>query len=81
MGEGRMFYLANDARVDQPHRRCWSCGAEDTPRSEENCVRCGEALTTRRFIVSARWDEELFEPYKEMQSKLLMYPGFRAGMS
>ena len=75
LGEGRMFYLANDARVDQPHRRCWSCGAKDTPRSEENCVRCGEALTTRRFIVSARWDEELFEPYKEMQSKLLSHPG------
>ena len=52
-----------------------ACGAEDTPRSEEHCVRCGEALATRRFIVSARWDEELFEPYTDMQAKSLSHPG------
>ena len=75
LGEGRMFYLANDKRPDQPHRRCWSCLAEDTPRSEDHCIRCGSALQGQRFIVSARWDKELFQPFKAMQAKNLDHPG------
>lgn len=75
LGEGRMFYLANDNRPDQPHRRCWDCGAEDTPRSESNCIRCGKAMTAQRFIVSARWDDELFAPYQSLQERDLSHPG------
>jgi PPM family protein phosphatase len=75
LGEGRMFYLANDNRPDQPHRRCWTCDAEDTPRSETHCIRCGEALSAQRFMVSARWDTELFAPYEAFQARNLAHPG------
>ncbi len=75
LGQGRMFYLANDNRPDQPHRRCIACGAEDNPRAEEHCVRCGEALKPQRFMVAARWDTELFEPYEALQGLKLSHPG------
>ena len=30
LGEGRMFYLANDNRPDTAHRKCFECGSTDT---------------------------------------------------
>ena len=75
LGEGRMFYLANDNRPDQPHRRCWRCGAEDSPRSEASCIRCEEAFSPQRFMVAGRWDTELFQPYEAFQARTLSHPG------
>jgi len=75
LSEGRMFYLANDNRPDVGTRRCWSCGATDTPSAETHCLRCGEAFTSNRFLISARWDDELFTPYTELQTRKLEHPG------
>ncbi len=55
IAEGRMFYLVNDDRPDQPNRRCWECGSEDTPRSSHICIRCGRPMEGKRFLVAARW--------------------------
>jgi len=70
-----MFYLANDVRPDLLSRRCWSCGHDDTPRSEEACASCAEPFRDRRFLVSARWSRELFEPYLAYFDLHLMHPG------
>jgi len=75
LGEGRMFYLANDNRPDLPTRKCWDCGAEDSPRTEMHCLRCGAELVVQRFMVSVRWDTELFQPYLDFQKRRLDHPG------
>lgn len=75
LGEGRMFYLANDDRPDMAHRKCFECGATDTPRSDPHCLRCGAEMRMRRFLVSARWDEDLFRPYARYQAMGLTHPG------
>ncbi|RME20207.1 MAG: Stp1/IreP family PP2C-type Ser/Thr phosphatase [Deltaproteobacteria bacterium] len=75
LSEGRMFYLANDDRPDRPHRFCWECGCDDTPRAATSCVRCGADLRTRRFLISVRWDTAGFEPYVAFFDKQLDHPG------
>lgn len=78
LGEGRMFYLANDARPDLALRRCWSCGFNDTPRAAATCGKCGTALTDRRFLISARWRPERYEAYERFFAKRLHHPGLCA---
>ena len=75
LSEGRMFYLANDNRPDLATKRCWSCGATDTPTGETHCMRCGEEFKAKRFLISARWDDELFEPYMKLNERNLAHPG------
>lgn len=70
-----MFYLANDVRPDQPARRCWTCGHGESPRSATACVQCNTSFRDRRFLVSARWNERLFEAYLSYFSKSLEHPG------
>jgi protein phosphatase len=70
-----MFYLANDVRPDLSHRRCWTCGAGQSPRSATACVQCGDPFQAKRFLVSARWDHPLFEPYETFHQKGLEHPG------
>ena len=69
LAEGRMFYLANDVRPDLPKRKCWSCGNGDTPRSATACASCGTVFKDKRFLVSARWDQPLFEAYERYQEE------------
>ena len=75
LGEGRMFYLANDNRPDLPTRKCWECDAEDSPRPEIHCLRCGAELVVQRFMVSVRWDTELFKSYLDFQKRNIEHPG------
>ena len=75
LSERRMFYLANDVRPDLPTRRCWTCGHDDTPRSEASCAGCGAPLKDRRFLVSARWGKPRFEAYLKFFDKRLSHPG------
>ncbi len=75
LSEGRMFYLANDVRPDLPTRRCWTCGHDETPRSETACASCGAPLKDRRFLVSARWSRERFDAYLKFFDKQLRHPG------
>ena len=71
LAEGRMFYLANDGRPDQPTRRCWSCGHEDSPRTATACLNCNTPFKDRRFLISSRWDTELFDAYEAFYTKTL----------
>lgn len=70
-----MFYLANDARPDVPHRRCGSCGHAETPRESSTCESCGESLDDQRFLVSARWAPGRFDAYEAYFKKKLEHPG------
>ena len=76
LAEGRMFYLANDNRPDQPTRRCWHCGHGDSPRTATACVKCNTPFSDRRFLVSARWDRAGFEPYQQLFERGLEHDGF-----
>ncbi len=67
--EGRMFYLANDIRPDRTLRKCWACLNDESPRSARACVRCKAPLTDRRFLVSARWKVEGFQPYLDFVAR------------
>jgi len=75
LAEGRMFYLANDVRPDLPSRRCWDCGFPDNPRAASACESCGQPLRDRRFLVSARWNEDRFDAYQRYFDKGLAHPG------
>ncbi len=74
LAEGRMFYLANDARPDQPTRRCWNCGHEDSPRTASACLSCNTPFRDRRFLISSRWDTEYFDAYEKFFAKGLDHP-------
>src|SRR5262245_24774228 len=75
LSEGRMFYLANDAREDLATRRCWSCEREDNPRSATVCGNCGSPLRDRRFLVTARWAAQRYDAYVRFARKRMSHPG------
>ncbi len=70
-----MFYLANDARDDLPTRKCWECGHGDTARTSAACDQCGAPFKDRRFLVSSRWQRDLFDAYRAFHEKALEHPG------
>jgi PPM family protein phosphatase len=74
LAEGRMFYLVNDHRPDRKTRRCWECGAEESPADADACVSCGSPLQVRRFLLSSRWDRNGFEPYIAFFQKQIAHP-------
>jgi protein phosphatase len=69
-----MFYLANDARPDQPTRRCWNCGHEDSPRTASACLACNTPFRDRRFLISSRWDTDYFDAYEKYFELKLEHP-------
>jgi serine/threonine protein phosphatase PrpC len=78
LSEGRMFYLVNDDRPDQPTRRCWHCGFEGSPRTAKVCHTCGSPLVSQRFLVSSRWYSEGFRAYDQFAALRLDHPGLAA---
>lgn len=78
LSEGRMFYLVNDDRPDRPTRKCWNCGFDGAARAARLCPQCGTALSTRRFLMSARWEPEGFEPFQAFASRKFSHPGLVA---
>jgi PPM family protein phosphatase len=75
LAEGRMFYLANDLRPDRETRKCWSCEHESTPRSEAACESCKSVFKDRRFLISARWDQDAYDAYLAFCALKLDHPG------
>jgi protein phosphatase len=75
LSEGRMFYLVNDDRPDTPTRRCWTCGHDGNPRAARACTACGDALRTRRLLMSSRWAPERFDAWMAFASRRLEHPG------
>ncbi|MCB9762726.1 MAG: Stp1/IreP family PP2C-type Ser/Thr phosphatase [Alphaproteobacteria bacterium] len=76
LSEGRMFYLVTDDRPDQRTRKCWECGETKNPRAATTCMSCGAEFDPRtQFLMSARWDPEGFEPYKQFFDKRFRHPG------
>lgn len=73
-----MFYLANDVRGDLPTRKCWLCGFPDNDRDHRTCESCGKPLRDRRFLISARWQRDGFEPYQKFFLRQLQHPGLAA---
>ena len=62
-------------RPDRPNRFCWDCGDDETPRAEEVCTACGADLSSRRFLISARWNAGGFDAYAAFFDKQLDHPG------
>ena len=76
LSEGRMFYLVTDERPDQPTRKCWECGHEDSPRAAERCSECGTVFEPRtQFLMSVRWDPTGFDAYLQFFEKRFTHPG------
>jgi len=75
LAEGRMFYLLNDDRPEQPNRKCWECGLATNPRDADTCSRCGKPIKDHRFLLSVRWDPRYFAAYQEFFAKGLVHPG------
>jgi PPM family protein phosphatase len=74
LAEGRMFYLLNDDRPEQPNRKCWQCGFETSPRSADACHRCGATLKENRFLMSVRWDPKNYEAYQDFVKRAIPHP-------
>ncbi len=75
LSEGRMFYLANDDRPDRATRYCWSCKDDSTPRNDHHCRACGDEMVPKRFLISARWDENLYPATSAFFERNLRHPG------
>ena len=73
-----MFYLANDNRPDQPHRRCWSCHHLESPRTATACIKCNTPFEDKRFLISSRWVPDRYEAYHAFAAMRLEHPGLRA---
>jgi protein phosphatase len=78
LSEGRMFYLAHDARPDLDRRRCWSCGHPSTPRGNPVCERCGAPMRDRRFLISAHWESDVFDAFEAFHRLGVDHPGIIA---
>ncbi|MBN2798813.1 MAG: Stp1/IreP family PP2C-type Ser/Thr phosphatase [Deltaproteobacteria bacterium] len=81
LAEGRMFYLVNDDRPDQPHRICQDCGKEDVPQEAKACPTCGAPIARRRFLLSSRWTPDTFEAYEQWAARKLQHPGLTSPLS
>ncbi len=75
LAEGRMFYLVDDDRPDQPHRRCLACGMRDNPREARLCRNCGKALGIRRYLMTSRWVQSQFDAWQVFVQRDLEHPG------
>jgi protein phosphatase len=73
-----MLYLVHDDRPDRETRRCWTCGHDATPRGARTCHACGAPMSTRRFLVSSRWDGAALDAWQTFASRRLTHPGVRA---
>lgn len=73
-----MFYLVNDDRPDQPHRKCWTCGHDGSPRTARVCHNCGTPLVPQRFLMSTRWTSAGFDSYASFADLDLDHPGLVA---
>lgn len=80
LAEGRMFYLANDTRTDLEHRRCWMCGYGETPRTAPDCQSCETPFQDRRFLISARWQTDLYAANVAFFQQQLAHPGLCAAI-
>lgn len=75
LAEGRMFYLVDDDRPDQPTRRCGACGFEGTARASRVCGRCGSPLSVRRYLMSSRWEVSGFDAWQTFVARGITHPG------
>jgi serine/threonine protein phosphatase PrpC len=78
LAEGRMFYLVNDDRHEQPQRKCWTCGHEGSPRTAKVCHACGAPLLPQRFLLSARWEMSAIRSFEQFAALRIEHPGLAA---
>jgi protein phosphatase len=60
----RMLYLVNNISPLWNKRKCWACGNLYSPNRAQSCTLCGTPLRDRRFLMSIRWDPDLFSGFE-----------------
>ncbi|MCA9570199.1 MAG: serine/threonine-protein phosphatase [Myxococcales bacterium] len=73
-GPHRAFYLANNFKPRWYTRICWACGHKHNPTTAESCVYCQTPLRARRFLLSARWGQDV-RPFHAFASLRLKHQG------
>lgn len=72
-GDHRTTYLANNFKPRWYTRICWSCGHRHNPTTAESCVYCQTPLRARRFLMSARWGQDV-DGFHAFAAKRLRHP-------
>ena len=74
LAESRMFYIVNDYRPDQSKKYCWECGSHSSAPVDMNCTSCGKQLGLRKFLISARWEEDQKYQFSDFFEKEIEHP-------
>ncbi len=62
--EDRMIYLVNNLSRKWHRKKCWACGNKYSPDKARCCSYCGHKLEDLRFLMSARWNRELYPGFE-----------------
>ena len=70
----RIWYLVNDRQPRWYTRKCWECGNKHSPPTAQSCTYCHAPLTSRRLLMSARWDPASSLEWQAFVHRRLKYP-------
>ena len=64
VSEGRQHYLVNNKGQKWPRRKCWACGYKYSPEMSASCAYCATPLEDLQFLMTQRWDTDLFQGHE-----------------
>ena len=76
--ENRLVYLVNNLSRKWSRRMCWACGNKYSPNSARCCTYCGRKLEDLRFLMTSRWDSDLFTGFEALTRKRIRHFGLLA---
>lgn len=64
--EDRMIYMVNNLSRKWHRKKCWACGNKYSPDKARCCSYCGHALDDLRFLMTTRFNPELYPGFEEL---------------
>ncbi|MBW1878229.1 MAG: protein phosphatase 2C domain-containing protein [Deltaproteobacteria bacterium] len=75
VAENRLIYLVNNLSRKWKRRKCWACGNKYSPDTARCCTFCGHQLGDLRFLMTARWQKELYPGFEAFTKKHIRHFG------
>lgn len=75
IAEDRLIYLVNNLSRKWKRRMCWACGNKYSPNTARCCTFCGRQLGDVRFLMTARWQKELYKGFETFAKERIRHFG------